>query len=210
MDIFHFFHFTLTKMFGEDSVRGTGSRHPSFQKKFCHRKSDLDLVILTPKTLDKIKEWVENQSYDESAFSMEKNKIFWKDQHVVDLILVDSNKQFPRKFIRCEHGLPWVTPKCLLANYKYQYESDDPVYNPMKKHAEKIKFLEELCGCRTINSNINLTSNSPLTGNRQKRGLDFGSNSQQSGNKRKSPQSSGKSSQTVSKRHKLPVKKLFN
>jgi hypothetical protein len=190
MDIFHFFHTILAGMFGEEFVLGTGSRHPSFEGKFCHGASDLDLVVLTTRSLHNIKEWVENQMYEESAFSMEKNKIFWKDQHVVDLILVNREKEFPRKFIRCEHGLPWVTPECLLANYEYQYEQDSPGYDPTKRHAEKIECLRKITQKPKEGKNTyithNLGRNSPLSGIKRKhksphsgskRKLDFGSKS---------------------------------
>jgi hypothetical protein len=179
----------LLKKYGKENVYGTGSRHPSLRY-FVTEKSDIDVVVNTLDPLEKIKEWIEKKKYKEVKFVMKYDKVYLKGRHIADVIRMAPHN-FPKKHILCEEKFRWVTPKYLLSEYRFHDESG--------KYTHKIKWLERLCGYKTTNPNINLTSNSPLDGNKQKRGLDFGDKSPQTGSKRKLD-FGDKSPQTGSKR----------
>lgn len=168
----------LLQKYGEGNVLGTGSLHPNLRD-FSNKDSDLDIIVNTLDPLEKIKLWIERKFYQGMYFQMVVDKVYWNDRHIADVIPLCS-KNFPRKHIS-ENGLSWVTPKRLLAEYRFHDESG--------KSAEKIKFLEKLCGGET--RVLNLTSNSPVSGNKRKRGPDSGNELPPNGDK--SPKSGGNS-----------------
>ena len=177
------FHFFLFKeILKRYKVVGTGSLHPCLRD-FCNELSDIDLVINSLDSLGKIQQWVEKIGYCGEFFMMVGNKVYFRNKHIADIILM-SPKDFPKKHIICEKGFPWVTHRTLLANYRHQYEPDAPGFDPSKRQAEKIEHLQKLTQ-KTREVTLDLSSNSPLFRNKRKRGLDFGDLSPQSGSKRK-------------------------